>query len=132
MRVFVGGVSTRVLYDGWTPSNQNALLPQLGSGASDGYTTFIRANSNSYYIENGSYLRGKTIQFGYTVPSSVASKIGLVKARIYAQGQNYFTITKYSGPDPDISIQGGELQMGLDDSAFPNPRQFLVGLNLTF
>ncbi len=132
MRVFVGGVSTRVLNDGWTPSNHNALLPQLGSGANDGYTTFIRANSNNYYIEDGSYLRGKTIQVGYTVPSSIASKIGLVKARIYAQGQNYFTISKYSGPDPDISIQGGELSMGLDDAAFPNPRQFLVGLNLTF
>ncbi len=132
MRVFVGGVSTRVLNEGWTPSNQNATLPQLGSGATDGYTTFIRANSNDYYIESGSYFRGKTLQIGYTVPASVVSKIGLTRARIYVQGQNYFTITKYSGPDPDISIQGGELSMGLDDAAFPNPRQFLVGLNVAF
>ncbi len=132
MRVFVGGVSTRVLYEGWTPSNTNATLPQLGSGASDGYTTFIRANSNDYYVEDGSYFRGKTIQIGYTLPAAAASKIGLTRARFYVQGQNYFTITNYSGPDPDISIQGGELSMGLDDAAFPNPRQFLVGLNLTF
>ena len=52
--------------------------------------------------------------------------------------QNYFTITDYSGPDPDISIQSNagagttDLQMGLDDSAFPNPRQVLVGVNLAF
>ena len=135
MLLFVGGVSTRVLYDGWTPENHNATLPQLGSGDSDGYTTFIRANSNDYYIEDGSYLRGKTIQIGYTIPSDLASKIGITRARIYVQGQNYFTITKYSGPDPDISIQNtnnSELNMGLDNAAFPNPRQFLVGLNLTF
>jgi TonB-dependent starch-binding outer membrane protein SusC len=132
MRVFVGGVSTRVLNEGWTPSNTNATLPQLGSGATDGYTTFIRANSNSYYVEKGSYFRGKTIQLGYTLPAPLASKIGLTRARIYVQGQNYFTISNYSGPDPDISIQGGELAMGLDNAAFPNPRQFLVGLNLSF
>jgi hypothetical protein len=135
MRVFVGGVSTRVLYEGWTPENQNATLPQLGSGTNDGYTAFIRGASNDYYVEDGSYLRGKTIQIGYTIPSSLATKIGITKARIYVQGQNYFTITKYSGPDPDISIQntnGSELNMGLDNAAFPNPRQFLVGLNLSF
>jgi TonB-linked SusC/RagA family outer membrane protein len=141
MRVFVGGISKRVLYDGWTPENHNAKLPQLGTGASDGYTTLIRSASNSYYIENGSYLRGKTIQLGYTIPSAIASKVGLNNARIYVQGQNFFTVTKYSGPDPDISIQGqntnttvrdGDLKMGLDDAAFPNPRQFLVGLNLSF
>jgi len=135
MRVFVGGVSKRVLYDGWTPENHNAILPQLGNGATDGYTTLIRANSNDYYIESGSYLRGKTIQLGYTLPMSVASKMGLTSLRLYVQGQNYFTITKYSGPDPDISIQrsnNNELAMGADEAAFPNPRQFLVGLNLSF
>jgi TonB-linked SusC/RagA family outer membrane protein len=141
MRVFVGGVSTRVLYDGWTPENNNATLPQLGSGASDGYTPFIRGASNDYYVEDGSFLRGRTIQLGYTIPSTVASKVGLSNVRIYIQGQNYFTVTNYSGPDPDISIQGanasannqnGDLRMGLDDAAFPNPRQVLVGLNLSF
>jgi TonB-dependent starch-binding outer membrane protein SusC len=129
------------LNNGWTPENHNALLPQLGSGANDGYTAFIRANSNDYYIEDGSYLRGKTFQIGYTIPTTLAAKIGITRARIYVQGQNYFTITKYSGPDPDISIQGqntnatsndADLKMGLDDAAFPNPRQFLVGLNLSF
>jgi TonB-linked SusC/RagA family outer membrane protein len=132
MRVFVGGVSTRVLYEGWTPSNTDATLPQLGNGATDGYTSFIRSTVSDYYLESGSFFRGKTLQLGYTLPMAAASKIGLTNLRIYLQGQNFFTITNYSGPDPDISIQGGELQMGLDESAFPNPRQFLIGLNLSF
>jgi len=69
---------------------------------------------------------------GYTLPSNVVGKAKLTKARFYIQGQNLFTITNYSGPDPDINIQGGDLYMGLDDAAFPNPRQVLLGLNLTF
>jgi TonB-linked SusC/RagA family outer membrane protein len=135
MRVFVGGVSTRVLYDGWTPENPDAILPQLGNGATDGYTAFIRGASNDYYVESGSYLRGKTLQVGYTLPMAMASKMGLTSLRLYVQGQNYFTITKYSGPDPDIAIlssNNNELAMGMDEAAFPNPRQVLVGLNLSF
>jgi TonB-linked SusC/RagA family outer membrane protein len=135
MRVFVGGVSKRVLYEGYDPATKTGTLPFLGTvdgTATDGYTDFIRTTSSDYYLESGSYLRGKNFTVGYTVPTALASKAKLKKARVYIQAQNYFTITKYSGPDPDISIQGGDLFMGLDDSAFPNPKQFLVGLNLTF
>jgi hypothetical protein len=132
MRVFIGGVSERVLYEGWNPATRTGVLPQLGNGATDGYTSFIRATSSDYYIENASYLRGKLMQLGYTIPSSLAAKMGLQNARVYFQAQNYFTITKYSGPDPDIAIQGDDLFMGLDDSAVPQPRQVLVGLNITF
>jgi hypothetical protein len=135
MRVFVGGVSKRVLYEGYDPATKTGTLPFLGTvdgSATDGYTDFIRTTSSDYYLESGSYLRGKNFTVGYTVPTALASKAKLQKARVYIQAQNYFTITEYSGPDPDISIQGGDLFMGLDDSAFPNPKQFLVGLNLTF
>ncbi len=132
MQVFVGGVSKRVLYEGWNPESGTGTLPQLGDGDTDGYTSFIRSASSDYYVESGSFLRGRTIQLGYSVPSTLANKLKLSRARVYVQGQNFFTITNYSGPDPDISIQGGDLQMGLDESAYPNPRQFLVGLNLTF
>jgi TonB-dependent starch-binding outer membrane protein SusC len=132
MRVFVGGVSPRVLDNGWTPTNNNALLPRLAGGADNGYTSFTTSTSNNYYIESGSYLRLKTIQIGYTVPFAIASKVKLTKARVYIQGQNMLTITNYSGPDPDIGIQGGVLSMGLDNSTTPNPRQLLVGVNLSF
>jgi TonB-dependent starch-binding outer membrane protein SusC len=136
MRVFVGGVSKRVLYEGWTPESKTGELPYLGTidgpNASTGYTDFIRSTVSDYYLESASYFRARTVQIGYSIPTDVAARVKMTRARVYVQGQNLFTISKYSGPDPDINIQGGDLFMGLDDAAFPNPRQFLIGLNLTF
>lgn len=132
MRVFVGGVSRRVLTEGWTPEKPSGELPYLAPGAANGYTPFIRSTPSDYYIEDGSYLRGRTFQIGYNLPSEVANKIALQGLRVYFQGQNYFTITKYSGADPDINIQGNDLFMGVDETNYPNSRQFLLGLNLTF
>jgi TonB-dependent starch-binding outer membrane protein SusC len=132
MRGFVGGVSDRVLYDSWTTGNNNAKLPLL----QDGFVVpgnFVTGESNSYYIEKGSYLRAKNIQIG---------KIKLQKIRAYVQAQNLFTITKYTGADPDLSIIRAQRNagiplspdaiMGIDQSGFPNPKQFLFGLNVTF
>ncbi|MCB0836451.1 MAG: TonB-dependent receptor [Bacteroidetes bacterium] len=138
MRVFVGGVSPRVLYEGWTPQNQGngAVLPYLAPGAESGYTSFTRANASSYFVENGSYLRLRTMQIGYNLPANVASKLSMSNARIYVQGQNLFTLTGYSGPDPDINITGqnpgDDLKMGVDESGFPATRQILFGLNIGF
>lgn len=139
MRGFVGGVSDRVLNDSWTTSNQNAKLPLLQAGfVVPG--NFVTGESNSYYIEKGSYFRAKTIQLGYTIPGSIMSKLKLQKARIYVQAQNLFTITDYTGADPDLSIlraqrNAGDAQdyiIGVDQSGFPNPKQFLFGLSVTF
>ena len=134
MRVFIGGVSTRVLDNAWTPENHNAELPVLAPGAANGYTSFTTTTSNSYYVETGSYLRLRNLQIGYTMPKSLSSRFKIDNLRIYVQGQNLFTVTKYSGPDPDISIQSGnglDTYMGVDRSGFPNTRQYLVGLNIT-
>lgn len=137
LRGFVGGVSTRVLNDSWTPENRNASLPVLNS--SDPYSGTISSN---FYVESGSYLRLRTLQLGYTVPTNVLSKIRLSNVRVYLQGQNLFTITNYTGPDPDISIQSSgnvagtdipdELLLGVDQSGFPNSRQFILGVNIGF
>lgn len=136
MRVFVGGVSTRILNDTWTPSNTNAKLPRLsGVAGENGFTSFVLGNSNSYYVEDGSYFRAKTIQLGYTLPKSLAQKIKMSNLRVYIQGQNLFTITKYSGPDPDLNLisgNGTDQYIGVDRTGFPTPREFIVGLNLTF
>lgn len=134
MRVFVGGVSTRVLDDAWTPEKPSGSLPYLAAAPNNGYTSFTSSSSNSYYIESGSYLRLRNLQIGYTMPKVLISRFKLENLRIYVQGQNLFTITDYSGPDPDLSIQSGngrDLYMGVDRSGFPNTRQFLVGLNIT-
>jgi TonB-linked SusC/RagA family outer membrane protein len=136
MRVFVGGVGSRVLYDGWTPENPDALLPRLAPGAESGYTSFIRSNSNSYYVEDGSYVRLRTMQLGYNFAPNVLNALDMSSARIYVQGQNLLTFTNYTGPDPDINISGenpgDDLKMGVDESGFPTPRQLIIGLNVSF
>ncbi|MDX2045678.1 MAG: TonB-dependent receptor [Chitinophagaceae bacterium] len=139
MRGFVGGVSDRVLYDSWTTSNTNAKLPLLQAGfVVPG--NFVAGESNSYYIEKGSYFRARNLQLGYTIPNSIMNKLKLQKARIYVQAQNLFTITDYTGADPDLNVQraqrnagiAGDYILGVDQSGFPNPKQFLFGLNVTF
>ncbi|MEI9909248.1 MAG: SusC/RagA family TonB-linked outer membrane protein, partial [Bacteroidota bacterium] len=138
MRVFVGGVSTRVLNDSWTPTNQNAKLPLLAPGAANGFTSFTSSTSNSYYVEDGSYLRAKTLQLGYTLPKSLVSKARLQNVKVYIQAQNLFTITNYTGSDPDLNLisrdpfGARDLYIGVDLGGFPNPKQYLFGISATF
>jgi len=138
MRGFVGGVSDRVLNDSWTPQNMDAKLPIVQAGVNS-YNNYVSGQSNSYYIEDGSYLRVKTLQLGYTLPKSIASKLSMSSARLYIQGQNVFTFTKYTGADPDLALinnnvdnQASDLFIGVDRSGFPNPKQFIFGLNVSF
>lgn len=139
MRGFVGGVSDRVLYDSWTPDNNNAKLPLL----QEGFNVpggFVTGESNSYYVEDGTFFRANTMQLGYSIPADIMGRVKLQKARIYIQAQNLFTITKYTGADPDLNVQraqrnagdAGDYILGIDQSGFPNPRMFLFGLTLTF
>jgi TonB-dependent starch-binding outer membrane protein SusC len=124
LRGFVGGINREVLTDSWTPQNTGARLPILN--ANDNFSGVI---STSYYVEKGSFLRARQLQLGYTLPANVLKRLGIGRARVYGQVQNLFTITKYSGPDPDIGIQGGELTMGVDQFRTPTPRTFVFGLN---
>jgi TonB-linked SusC/RagA family outer membrane protein len=136
MRVFVGGVSTRILNDTWTPTHMDAKLPRLsGVPSENGFTSFVLGNSNSYYVEDGSYLRFKTLQIGYTLPKSLSQTIKMSNLRVYLQAQNLFTITKYTGPDPDLNLisgNGTDQYIGVDRTGFPNPKEFIVGLTINF
>jgi hypothetical protein len=117
-----------MLNDSWTPENTNALLPKLD--ANDNVTSSV---PNDYYVESGSYLRAKTVQLGYTLPGNLLSSVGVSKLRLYVQGQNLFTITKYTGPDPDLlNVGRGDIGLGVDHGRVPNPLQLLGGINLTF
>jgi TonB-linked SusC/RagA family outer membrane protein len=127
LRGFVGGVSSRVLTDSWSPQNTGGKLPIIN--ANDAVSGQL---STDYYVEPGSYLRLRQLQLGYNIPSVATKKIGVRRARVYVQGQNLFTITKYSGPDPDISILGGELSMGVDQFRTPAPSVFIFGFNFGF
>lgn len=130
LRGFTGGVSREVIRAAWTPETAaTATLPSLVPG--DAVSASLVTN---YYIESGSYLRAKNIQLGYNLPSGLTSKLRIDHLRIYIQAQNLFTITNYTGADPDINIQNrvDDTIMGIDESGYPNARQFLVGVNVTF
>ena len=99
------------------------------------------AQRSTFYVENGSYFRGKNLTLGYTLPTSITSKIGVDRVRLYIQGQNLFTFTKYTGLDPDVTIsnlQEGynsdkrDLSMGVDYGRYPISRQVYIGLNVEF
>ena len=93
--------------------------------------SFTDANSNirvsDRYVEDGSFVKIKNIQLGYTFPASVTKKI-LSKLRIYAQVKNAYTFTKYSGFDPEIA--GGILDTGVDRGAYPQARTYAVGIDI--
>lgn len=131
------GSKSRVLLDAWTPTNTNTSIPVVeGSGNFSTTTVF-----NSYYLENASFLKMRSLQIGYTINPSQLRKIGIDRFRIYLQGANLFTITKYSGVDPELSSSTGNVNQngqqsaafGIDYGNYPNnQKSYLLGVNLTF
>ncbi len=119
--------STDLLYRSWTPTRTDTNVPKASNKSNFSTNT----QSVSYYVENGTFLRLRNLQIGYTIPRSAISKIGLSNARIYVQGVNLFTISDYSGPDPDINTLG-DTQFGIDYGSIPVVKQYLVGLNIGF
>lgn len=123
--------SARMLYESWTPElGDKAKLPIL-----DLNDTYSNQAPTSYYVEDASYLRLKTLQLGYTFPRAIVSKLKIDKLRLYVQGQNLFTVTskEYSGLDPDAGLSGGaDLGMGVVNTSTPTPQQVLVGVSLGF
>ncbi len=94
--------------------------------------------ASSYFVEDGSFLRLRNLNFGYTLPSKTINKIGIDAFRIYTSIQNVFTITDYSGSDPEIGqnadINGNSnvTTRGIDAGAYPLSRSFTLGINLKF
>jgi hypothetical protein len=84
-------------------------------------------------VENASFLRLNTLSLGYTLPSSLTSRVGINSLRFYVTAYNVFTITGYSGSDPEADcIRKNNLTPNVDYSGYPRSRQFVVGLNLNF
>jgi TonB-linked SusC/RagA family outer membrane protein len=115
----------------WTPTNTSASLPRIVDGDPNGnYSKFT-----NLYLEKGNYFRLRTIQVGYSFPKSIISKIGMQKLRVYVLSENLFTLTKYSGYDPELGVSGdagGGAQFSIDRGAYPQARSFLIGLNVGF
>jgi len=128
---FPGGRSKRALYDSWLPdgSRPDAKTPIQDVSSGNGFSTHKQLNS--YYVENASYFRLRNLQLGYNLPSSITSKVKLSRVRIYLQATNLFTITKYTGLNPDI-IGNDDRASGVDAGAFPTVKQYLIGANVNF
>ena len=86
---------------------------------------------SDWYVENGSYVRLKNLTIGYTLPSEWTKKITINNLRFFVAAQNLFTITGYSGLDPEIGeINNSPLYKGCDMGFYPQPRTFMFGLSL--
>ncbi|HEY4289064.1 MAG TPA: TonB-dependent receptor [Puia sp.] len=115
----------------WTSTNTGASLPRIA--ASDPGKSYSRFTS--LYLESGNFFKLRTLQFGYNLPKTVLNKWGCQRLRIYALSENLFTVTKYSGYDPEIGISpnaGGGAQFGIDKGVYVPARSFLVGVNVGF
>ena len=126
-----GNRSTTMRDRSWEPGKTDALLPILDAGD-------IISNSapNTYLVEDGSYIRLQNLNLSYTIPKQFINRIGVDNLKFYIQGVNLFTLTKYTGLDPDITNQSlgtsGDLTKGMDYGKWPSPKQFLIGVNMAF
>ena len=108
----------------WTGPGTSNSYPRLTDNDLNGNFT----NPSSFYLENGSYFRIKTLQVGYTFSNGLIKKVGLSKARLYVSCNNLATFTKYTGYDPEIG--GGSY--GIDRGIYPQARSFMLGVNVSF
>lgn len=109
----------------------------IGEGTSNRIPRMTTANPNEnwrssdLYIKNGSYLRLKTAQLGYTLPKAITRKASIQKLRVYVSAENLLTFTKYDGFDPEVAT-GDYNRIGVDRGIYPQSRTISLGANITF
>ena len=108
----------------WTGPGTSEDYPRLTNNDTNGNF----GNMSNFYLEDGDYLRLKVVSLGYSLPNDLVSKIKLTKFRLYVTGENLFTLTKYTGYDPEI---GGNV-LGIDKGFYPQAKSFIVGVNVQF
>ena len=127
------------LMKSWDPvTNPTGIYPLWTTTSGEGAEAGNESNSN--YVQDGSYLRMQTLTLGYSLPKKLLQKIGFEKLRIYGQISNVFTITGYDGLDPEVrshttfenNYVSSDLNKGIDYGSYGMPRQFLLGVNVTF
>ncbi len=124
---FEGAAISERLKNAWSPSNTNATVPIV-----DRSSTFSTSTvENSYYVEDGSYLRLQNVTLGYTLPQNLLQRWRIERLRVFASANNLFTITGYQGLDPAV---GGDadLTFGIDVGNYPVTRGYTLGLNVSF
>lgn len=108
------------------------MLAEMNAGTTLWNPADVISNTmNSYFVEDGSFVRLSDLTIGYTLPKNIIKKIGLSKVRAYVSASNLFIITGYSGYDPEVDIQSG-LTPSMDYNRYPRNRAFSFGLNVNF
>ncbi len=118
--------STTALLDAFSGDNPTGLIPTIGSQ---------RTNNRAYYsdlVEDGSFLKLKTIQLGYTIPTGLLKKLYIKTLRLYCSAENIYTLTKYTGFDPEVSSANSAMTRNFDFSSYPRAFSLTIGGNITF
>lgn len=121
-----GSNQLATVVDRWTPTNPSNLYPKA--------VVAQRINQSDVFIEDGSFVRFKNVTLGYTIPALLSNKLTFLRnARVYLSANNFVTLTKYSGYDPEVNTAGqNNLQLGVDNIGYPVAKSYLAGLQLTF
>ena len=119
-------VISGLLSDAWHGEGTSNSIPRVSHvDNNQNYDKF-----SDFYVEDGSYLRLKNIQLGYTLPQNISKRMGMSKCRVYVSGQNIATWTYYSGVEPEVS--GDVLSFGFGGWTYPVLPTYLVGVNINF
>ena len=110
----------------WTPENSTSDIPRVGA---DIASMFVYS---SRVVEDASFLRLRNVTLGYTLPRKVLRKMHFDTMRFYVSAENLWTLTNYSGPDPEVSTRNSVLTPGFDWSAYPRAMGVTAGLSFTF
>jgi TonB-linked SusC/RagA family outer membrane protein len=124
---FQGAAISERVKDSWTPDNLGATTPIFESASNFSTNT----QSNSFYVEDGSFFRLQNLTLGYTLPAPILDKLKMNRLRVYVAANNLFTITKYQGLDPAVG-GAADTNFGIDVGNYPITKQFTLGLNLGF
>ena len=111
--------------DAWTPTHTNTSVPRAIYGDPNDNT-----RESTRFLENGDFVRLRQVQLGYTLPTSLVKKIYCDRIRFYVSAENVFTITGYSGANPEFSM--GVLNSGIDRFTYPFSRSYTVGAQVSF
>jgi hypothetical protein len=118
---------SQVVANRWRAAGDVTDIPRASWGNTDNSRVSTR------FVEDGSYLRVKALTLGYSVPSSLLSKAHITGAKFYVTGENLFTITGYKGYDPEVNAFGGNnTVLGVDFGTYPQTRNLIFGVNLSF
>lgn len=111
----------------WTPQNENSNIAEIRY-----YGSFYQTHIDSWWVEDGSFIRGQNFVLGYTFPKSFLDKKSMRKLRVYASAQNLFLISDYTGYDPEVLTYGGQLTQNQDFFPYPRPRVINFGAEVSF